>query len=168
MTGTTPPTGPTSARAARCVGGAARPRVRGPVDQPAGVHRYELAGEPRAESVVVLGTVLVAATAVLIPGQAEEALGVELLVVALVSSAAGLLLERNARVTVDDGRPAPPAFSLYIRRIFGLGAPFLLVVTAVTLVVEAGGGLYWWPAAIVFAYADRDQQRVVLLIEVLR
>jgi modulator of FtsH protease len=120
-----------------------------------------------AEAIIGLATVLAAATAVLIPEQSKDALGVELLVLGLGALAWAVLLERNASKPGADGRAAPP-ISLAIRRVFGLGAPLLLVVTAVTVLAGAGGGLYWWPAAIVAAYAGAVSNAWVLLIEVLR
>jgi modulator of FtsH protease len=120
-----------------------------------------------AEAIIALGAVLLTATAVLIPEQDQDVLAVELLVLALLTLLCAVLLERNALVPSPDGRAAP-RISLVIRRVFGLGAPLLLVVTAVTLLACAGGGLYWWPAAIVAAYVGAVSNAWVLLIEVLR
>ena len=41
-------------------------------------------------------------------------------------------------------------------------------MAAITLVVEAGGGLYWWPAAVIVAYASALSNAWVLLVEILR
>jgi hypothetical protein len=41
-------------------------------------------------------------------------------------------------------------------------------VGAITLAVEAGGGLYWWPAGVIAAYVSALTNAWVLLIEVLR
>jgi hypothetical protein len=120
-----------------------------------------------AESIVVLGSVLVSATAVLIPAQSETALSIELIVIAVATLVAVARLQRRASVPVE-GRPPPPLVSILIRRTAGLGAALLLLVAASTLLVEGGGGLFWWPAAIVAAYASALSNAWVLLIEILR
>lgn len=51
-----------------------------------------------------------------------------------------------------DEERGPPKSSLVVRRVLGLGAQVLLLVAAITLAIEAGGGLYWWPAAVIAAY----------------
>jgi modulator of FtsH protease len=38
----------------------------------------------------------------------------------------------------------------------------------VLLLAEAGGGLYWWPAAIIAAYVGAIVDAWVLLVEILR
>ena len=121
-----------------------------------------------AESVIGLASVLVASTAVLIPQQSREAVGGELVVVALVTLGVVALLQRHLRSPAVVDHPAPPAISIVLRRTFGLGAPLLLLVAAVALLAEAGGGLYWWPAAVVAAYASALSNAWVLLIEILR
>jgi hypothetical protein len=50
--------------------------------------------------------------------------------------------------------PAQPRASLIFRRALGLGAQVLLAVGAITLAVEAGGGLYWWSAGVIAAYVS--------------
>jgi hypothetical protein len=44
----------------------------------------------------------------------------------------------------------------------------LLAGAAITLAVEAGVGLYWWPAAVTAAYVSALTNAWVLLIEILR
>lgn len=61
-----------------------------------------------------------------------------------------------------------PRASLIFRRALGLGAQALLAAGAITLAVEAGGGLYWWPAAVTAAYVSALTNAWVLLIEILR
>ena len=50
---------------------------------------------------------------------------------------------------------------------FGLGGPSCWR-SGGTLVATAGGGLYWWPAAIVVAYLGALTNAWVLMIEILR
>jgi hypothetical protein len=121
------------------------------------------------EAVLALGSVLVASTAVLIPDQSTDALGVELLVVAVAALSVTLRLQIGAAAQVaTPGRHGPPRSSILVRRIFGLGGPVLLAVAGVTLLATAGGGLYWWPAAIVVAYLGALTNAWVLMIEILR
>jgi modulator of FtsH protease len=120
-----------------------------------------------AEAVIVLGSVLVAATAVVIPDQSDTAVGVELLVVALTTLAVVISLQRDASEHGSD-RPGPPFLAIAIRHVLGLGAPLLLGIAAVTLLTGVGGGLYWGPVAIVAAYMCALSDAWVLLIEILR
>jgi hypothetical protein len=60
--------------------------------------------------------------------------------------------------------PIAPAGVLAV----GLAAQVLLAVGAITLAVEAGGGLYWWPAGVTAAYMSALTNAWVLLIEILR
>jgi hypothetical protein len=121
-----------------------------------------------AEAVIGLAAVLVTATAVLIPDQSREVVSTELLVIAGSTFAATANLQRGAsRQTVTDGH-GPPPFSIFMRRLLGLAAPVVLAVAGITLAAQAGGGLYWWPAAIVVAFAGALANAWVLLIEILR
>ena len=117
-----------------------------------------------AEAVVLLGAVLATSTAVLVPAQARLALGLELLVLGGVGLAAVAVLQRRIRETAS----ATPRAAILLRRVCGLGAPVLVSVAGVSLLVEAGGGLYWWPAAIVLAYLGALVGAWVLLVEILR
>jgi hypothetical protein len=121
------------------------------------------------EAVIALGAVLITATAVLIPDQSRGVVTAELLVIASLTFAVTFNLQRGAnRQTVGDDGHGPPPYSIFMRRLLGLGAPVLLAVAGITLAAEAGGGLYWWPAAIVVAFLGALTNAWVLLIEILR
>ena len=121
------------------------------------------------ETVIVLGSVLVSATVVVIPAQSRGALSAELLTVAVATFAVVWRLQRGARArTSEDQRSGQPRSSLIFRRALGLGAQVLLAAGAITLAVEAGGGLYWWPAGVLAAYVSALTNAWVLLIEILR
>jgi hypothetical protein len=121
------------------------------------------------EAVVLLGGVLAAATVVLIPGQRKDVLSAELILLAGGLFAVILSLQRDAVTQpTDPGRPGPPRGSLAIRRVFGLGAAVLIALAGITLAAEAGGGLYWLPAAILAAYAGSLSNAWILIIEILR
>ena len=111
------------------------------------------------EAVIALASVLVSATAVLIPHQSRDALSAELLFVAVVVFGVILRLQIRSRTQVArPGEQGPPRFSLVTRHVLGLGAPLLLGV--------AGGD--WWPAAIVVAYLAALTNAWVLMVEILR
>jgi hypothetical protein len=121
------------------------------------------------EAVVLLGGVLAVATVVLIPGQRKDVLSAELILLAGALFAVILFMQRDAVTQpTDPGRPGPPRVSLAMRRVFGLGAAVLIALAGITLAAEAGGGLYWLPAAILAAYAGSLSNAWILIIEILR
>jgi hypothetical protein len=122
-----------------------------------------------AEAIIGLAAVLVSATAVLIPDQSRGVVSAELLVIAGFTLAVTAALQRGASgPTVGEEGRAPPRISIVIRRTFGIGAPALLGLAGISLAAEGGGGLYWWPAAIVVAFMGALANSWVLLIEILR
>jgi modulator of FtsH protease len=121
------------------------------------------------EAVVLLGGVLAVATVVLIPGQRKDLLSAELILLAGGLFAVILFVQRDAVTQpTDPGRAGPPRGSLAMRRVFGLGAAVLIALAGITLAAEAGGGLYWLPAAILAAYAGSLTNAWILIIEILR
>jgi modulator of FtsH protease len=121
------------------------------------------------EAVILLGGVLATSTTVLIPGQAREALSAELIVGGGALFAAIYFLQRGATTQpFDPGKGGPPRGSLAFRRVVGLGAPALFVVAGLTLGATAGGGLYWWPAAVLVSYLGALVNAWILLVEILR
>lgn len=121
------------------------------------------------EAVLLLGSVLVSATVVLIPGQAKGALAAELIVVAGALFAVVAVLQRDALGhDPDPARPGPPRASLAIRRALGLGTGALTALAGITLVAGAGGGLYWWAVAVLTAYLGALTNAWILLVEILR
>ncbi len=121
------------------------------------------------EAIVLLASVLITATAVLTPGQSREACGIELVLVGVLAGAAVLGLQRGvARDLVARGDRGPTRASIVTRRVVGLGSALLIVVAGVLLLAEVGGGLYWWPVAIVVGYLGALVNAWVLLVEILR
>jgi hypothetical protein len=122
-----------------------------------------------AEAVVLLGSVLATSTVVLIPGQERGALSAELIGFGAMTFAAVSALQRGAAAQpVDPGKAGPPRGSLTLRRAVGLGAPALFAIAGLTLATTAGGGLYWWPAAVLVSYFGALTNAWILLIEILR
>src|SRR3954454_21018021 len=105
------------------------------------------------EAIVLLASVLVAATAVLIPDQSSAVCGAELLVIGVLVSLVVLRLQAGIRqIVVAHGDRGPTEASVISRRVVGFGGSVLILVAGVLLLAEVGGGLYWWPVAVVAAY----------------
>lgn len=111
-----------------------------------------------AEAVVLLSTVLFTSTAVLIPGHSRDALSVELILLGAAVCFIVGALQRGAAGGVP----------LVVRRVTGLGTGVLILVAGVSLGFTEGGGLYWWPAAVLLGYIGALGGGWVLLVEILR
>jgi modulator of FtsH protease len=114
------------------------------------------------ETIVLLLGVLVVSIVALIPGQDEVALGLELLALGLALAA---FIGRLP--VVSEAAVATPnwIFARWVARALAT-VPFIL--GGLTLLVEAGGGLYWVVAGIVFAIVGAVANAWVLLVEILR
>ena len=114
-------------------------------------------------------TKLLTATAVLTPGQEREAVGIELVVLGVLASIAVFRLQGGySAYVVPSGDRGPTRASIVSRRVLGLGSTLLIAIAGLLLLAQAGGGLYWWPAAIVIAYLGAIVNAWVLLVEILR
>jgi hypothetical protein len=119
--------------------------------------------ERALETVLLLLAVVLVSLIGLIPGQSSVALGIELLVVSLVF--AGVIGALSTKSLPEGSEPATWLLGRLILRAAGT-VPF--VVGGASLIVEAGGGLYWTVAGILFATAGAVANAWVLLIEILR
>lgn len=119
----------------------------------------------RALQVLVqLLAVVVVSVLILAPGQAPDTVGIELLVIALPVSVASLALVRRAlRLATPGTGPA-----LDVRQLVVAAGTLPFVVAGVSLIAEAGGGLYWVLAGIVLALIGGVLNAWVLLVEILR
>lgn len=115
------------------------------------------------QTVLMLLIIVVISIAGLIPGQDHVALGVELLVVTLGYSAGLALTSRGSMPTRDQ----PRAWLLGRLVLLGIGAVPLLV-GALSVLAESGGGLYWIGAGIVGAIGGGVANAWVLLVEIQR
>jgi len=119
--------------------------------------------ERALETVLMLLIVVLVSIVGLIPGQSASALGWELTALSAIVGAAiyalptALHRSEGARVNWLMGRWALRLLSTVPFLVGGLG-----------LVFEAGGGLYWVAAGIVFAIAGGVANAWVLLVEILR
>lgn len=124
---------------------------------------FEGLPERGLETVLLLLAALVVSIAGLIPGQGNVALGLELLgVVALLGAALGRL--PAIRPTGHD----EPRGSIPARWAIRLGGCLLLAIGALSVLAEAGGGLYWVVAGIAMATVGAVANAWVLLVEILR
>ena len=116
------------------------------------------------ETVLLLLGVLLVSIVGLIPGQSSGALGTELLFVSLTIA---VVIVRLPTVGSTSGF-TPSRSWVWTRwglRLFGT-VPF--VIGGASVLLEAGGGLYWVVAGIVFAIVGAIANAWVLLVEILR
>jgi modulator of FtsH protease len=99
----------------------------------------------------------------LAPGQSETAVGVE-----LAATGAGLVAVTgllSSRIRARSTRPAADMVAIALLALLGT-APFL--ISGLSLLAEAGGGLYWVLAGMVAAVLGAVINAWVLLVEILR
>lgn len=125
----------------------------------------KLAGTPdRAlETVLLLLSVVLVSIVCLIPGQSSGALGTELLGLGLAfGTGIAVLAMRSLHPS------ARPTSGIVLRVFMVFAGTVPVVIGGVSLLAEAGGGLYWIAAGIVFAIAGAVGNAWVLLVEILR
>ena len=115
------------------------------------------------QTVLMLLIVVVISIVGLIPGQDRVALGVELLAVSGCYTVGLIATSRGSL----GGRGQPRSWLIGRVLVLALGAVPLLV-GSVSVIVEAGGGLYWIAAGIVGAIAGGVTNAWVLLVEIQR
>jgi hypothetical protein len=116
------------------------------------------------EAIALLVAVLVVSTLVLVPGQSRTVLGAELLATGLLvwSIQVGIHLQALRRRV----GPSPAA---RIGRIgFAQAAVLPFPVAGISLLLGAGGGLYWLVPGVVLCLVVAVLDAWVLLIEILR
>jgi hypothetical protein len=125
--------------------------------------KYPGLPERALETLLFLVVVLMVSIVGLIPSQSSAALGVELLVLSL---GIGGGISRLRTIQVESGKaPIGWTLSRWTVRILAI-VP--LIVGGLSILVEAGGGLYWVVAGIVFAIGGAVASAWVLLVEILR
>jgi hypothetical protein len=119
--------------------------------------------ERALQTVLMLLVVLVISIVVLIPGQDHLALGIELVVVASLYIAGLLRTARHSMPSRDEPRV------WLVGRLVQLAIGALpLLVGAISVLAESGGGLYWIVAGVVGAIAGGVANAWVLLVEIQR
>ena len=119
--------------------------------------------ERALETVMLLLGALLVSIVGLIPGQSHVALGIELLLVSLTIGA--VIVRQPTAISTASGDPRAWLVSRWTVRLIGT-VP--LIVGGASVLAEAGGGLYWVVAGIVFAISGAVANAWVLLVEILR
>lgn len=117
-----------------------------------------------AQSLILLALPVFVSLTLLIPGQPDVALAIELLVISVGTVPALGYLSRPAARSTEQPRFAWATTSVVPSVVAALGP----VVAAIGLLTESLGGLYWLPAAVAFALLGGLFNAWVLLVEILR
>ncbi len=124
--------------------------------------KFEGLPERALEALMLLLAVLLVSLVGLIPGQSHGATGAELLFVSLsIAAAVGRLPTTSSDPSASQGR-------IRVRWALRIAALLPLVLGGAGVLLEAGGGLYWIAAGIVFCFAAAVASAWVLLVEILR
>jgi hypothetical protein len=115
------------------------------------------------ETVLLLLSVVLVSIVGLTPGQDTTALGAELLGLGAVL---GVAIATLTLRTLDGSQESRS--QLAMRLILRAAGTLPVLVGGISLLAEAGGGLYWIVAAIIFAIGGGVANAWVLLIEILR
>jgi hypothetical protein len=119
--------------------------------------------ERALETLLLLLTVVLVSIVGLIPGQSNTALGIE---IAFLGGGIGAVIAfLPTAIHPEQGDRRTWLVNRWMLRLAGT-VPFLF--GGVSLFAEAGGGLYWVAAGIVFAIAGAVANAWVLLVEILR
>jgi hypothetical protein len=116
------------------------------------------------EAIMLLLAVLVVATWALVPGQSSTVLGAEL----LGSGLAVWLIVVGIHVQAVRGHVAPSRTLLVRRIVLAQAAILPLMIGGVSLLLRAGGGLYWLVPGILLCLLVAVLDAWVLLVEILR
>ncbi len=117
-----------------------------------------------AQTLILFATPLISALLVVVPGQAREALGLELLASGLVIGGAQVWLDLHAKRGPED-----TVWRRMIGRVFpAVLSCACLTLAGVTLLTAAGGGLYWLVPSVLAALIFGLINVWVLLVEILR
>jgi hypothetical protein len=116
------------------------------------------------EVLVALTAALILSTLLLMPGQPNGAAGIEIIVTAIgVSTVAGWIHLRTDRKALGIS-----AFG-FAMRVFGAhSGPVFLAIGGISLLAQAGGGLYWVVPALLALIVVAIIGAWVMLVEILR
>jgi modulator of FtsH protease len=119
---------------------------------------------PRAvETLSILIGLLVLSVFILIPGQSLTALGIEILVLGVILGTA--LLVKRIRLPRAAGQPL--TWTLTPVGVI-LAATLPMAAAGISVLVRAGGGLYWLVAALILGFAGAVVNAWILLVEIHR
>jgi hypothetical protein len=124
---------------------------------------HDVRGRAGDTILMFLGVLLVTLF-LLVPGQSNEALGLELAVSGVLLAVALLLIIWQALK-----QPTRQPLSWRITRVVtALASSVPMVAAGVSLIAEQGGGLYWLVAGVILAFSAGVGNAWVLLVEVVR
>ena len=129
------------------------------------IMRYALLPDRALEAVLLFGTILLASTFVLVPGQSVVALGIELFGLGVVASAAVTAI--NVRALRSPGAAGYKPTLLRFTVLSEL-AVLSFALAGLTLALHAGGGLYWLVPGTALALLAGVASAWVLLVEIMR
>jgi modulator of FtsH protease len=116
------------------------------------------------QAVLVLGLPLMASILVLVPSQPIAFLGGELLVLGAIVEVVSATFQLRARGTIPKRMRRPYIAGLYVSQL----AIIPYVIAGASLLLRAGGGLYWLVPGVIFSIASALIGAWVLLIEIAR
>jgi hypothetical protein len=116
------------------------------------------------ESLIMFLGILLGSAFLLAPGQSREALGIELLVTGAVFVGSLLVV---AVPGIQTMMHQPRSWRI-TRVATAMAASVPVVIAGASLLGEWGGGLYWFLAAVVLAFATGIGNAWVILVEVVR
>jgi hypothetical protein len=120
------------------------------------------------ETLLIMLAVVLLSIFVLVPGQDSTLLGLEILALGLGFLLA-TLIPRLRLPREDAGRDAGQEAVRRLVPLVALVASFVpMVVAGLSLLIGAGGGLYWLVPSLVFAFLTAITSAWVLLVEILR
>ena len=117
-----------------------------------------------AEAVVVLAALLIAASALLVPGQSAGLLAAELAAIGIVDWIVVVALQYRVRGFELNERPG----AFVLRVILGQLATLPFILAGVGLALRGEGGLYWFALGAFGSYAVAFLDAWVLLVEINR
>jgi hypothetical protein len=124
---------------------------------------HDVRGRAGDTILMFLGVLLVTLF-LLVPGQSNDALGVELAVSGALLAVALLLIIWQALKQ----RTRQPLSWRITRVVSALASSVPMVAAGISLIAEQGGGLYWLVAGVVLAFCSGVGNAWVLLVEVVR
>jgi hypothetical protein len=116
-----------------------------------------------AEALIALMTVLLVASACLVPGQPATALGIEIIAIGVIAWAAPTFMQVR-----EPRQPDAQRYWLVNRVVLAQLASLPIIGAGVSLLVERGGGLYWLVPGVAFAFIEAVFGAWVLLVEINR
>ena len=129
------------------------------------IMRYPTLPDRALEAILLFSVVVLTSTLVLVPGQGIALLGIELLLVSVLAWAAVTNIHVRSLRDPDARRYMPQRIAYAALTELAMLA---FALAGLTLLLHAGGGLYWLVPATVLALSGAVLSAWVLLIEIIR